>query len=343
MSASLRAERTPAPVPPDDPLERLVARFTSHLATERRASRHTVLAYGGDLRTLMAYARARSARARLEDIDKLLLRSWLAELARAVTPTTLSRKLASVRAFFGWLERETLVAKNPASLLASPKLRRKLPRFVAASAAAEIMEAPAASAISEVERARDTALLEVLYGSGLRVSELVGLDLGHVALDEASLRVLGKGKKERIVPLGSVAKTAVERYLERRPELRHPRTGAQDERALFLSKKGQRLGVRRVQTLVQRYGALGAGRGDLHPHALRHSCATHLLEGGADLRAIQELLGHSSLSTTQRYTHVSLDQLMAVYDRAHPLARRGGRGARPRSDGTPGGTRRTGG
>jgi integrase/recombinase XerC len=339
MSASPRA---PVAVPPDDPLERLVARFTSHLAAERRASRHTVLAYGSDLRALMAYARTRGSRARLEDIDKLLLRSWLAELARAVTPTTLSRKLASVRAFFGWLERETLVAKNPASMLSSPKLRRKLPRFVAASAAAEIMEAPALAAASEVERARDTALLEVLYGSGLRVSELVGLDLSHLTLEEASLRVLGKGNKERIVPLGSVAKTAVERYLERRPELRHPRTGAQDERALFLSKKGVRLGVRRVQTLVQRYGALGAGRGDLHPHALRHSCATHLLEGGADLRAIQELLGHSSLSTTQRYTHVSLDQLMAVYDRAHPLARRNGRMARSKGDGTPAGTRRTG-
>jgi integrase/recombinase XerC len=341
MSASPRVEPPPV-VPADDPLERLVGRFTSHLATERRASRHTVLAYGSDLRALMAYVRSRSRRPVLEDIDKLMLRSWLAELARAVTPTTLSRKLASVRAFFGWLERETRVTKNPASLLASPKLRRKLPRFVAASAAAEVMEAPAATAISEVERARDTALLEVLYGSGLRVSELVGLDLAHVTLDEASLRVLGKGNKERIVPLGSVAKTAVEHYLQRRPELRHPRTGAQDERALFLSTKGARLGVRRVQTLVQRYGALGAGRGDLHPHALRHSCATHLLEGGADLRAIQELLGHSSLSTTQRYTHVSLDQLMAVYDRAHPLARKSGRAPRPKADGTPGGTRRPG-
>ncbi len=336
MSASSRAAGPPGPIPPDDPLERLVTRFTSHLAAERRASRHTVLAYGGDLRALMAFARARTPRPALEVIDKLLLRSWLAELARAVTPTTLSRKLASVRAFFGWLERETLVSKNPASMLSSPKLRRKLPRFVAASAAAEIMDAPASAAVSEVERARDTALLEVLYGSGLRVSELVGLDLTHVSLEEASLRVLGKGNKERIVPLGSVAKGAVERYLTRRPELRHPRTGSQDERALFLSKKGVRLGVRRVQTLVQRYGALGAGRGDLHPHALRHSCATHLLEGGADLRAIQELLGHSSLSTTQRYTHVSLDQLMSVYDRAHPLARKNGRLARTKSDGTRG-------
>jgi integrase/recombinase XerC len=342
MSATERAASAPPAVSPDDPLERLVARFTTHLATERRASRHTVLAYGSDLRALMAHVRERSSRPKLEDIDKLMLRGWLAELARAVTPTTLSRKLASVRAFFAWLERETLVSKNPASLLSSPKLRRKLPRFVAASAAAEVMEAPAAAPISEVERARDTALLEVLYGSGLRVSELVGLDLSHIALEEASLRVLGKGNKERIVPLGSVAKTAVERYLERRPELRHPRTGAQDERALFLSKKGVRLGVRRVQTLVQRYGALGAGRGDLHPHALRHSCATHLLEGGADLRAIQELLGHSSLSTTQRYTHVSLDQLMAVYDKAHPLARRSGRLARTKGDRTPGGAGPTG-
>jgi integrase/recombinase XerC len=338
----MTSPREPAAVPPDDPLERLVARFMSHLATERRASAHTVLAYGSDLRGLMAYARKRASEPRLEDIDKLLLRSWLAELARAVTPVTLSRKLASVRAFFGWLERETLVGKNPASLLSSPKLRRKLPRFVSASAAAEIMEAPTASGVSELSRARDTALLEVLYGSGLRVSELVGLDLGHVALEESSLRVLGKGKKERIVPLGSVAKDALSRYLTRRSELRHPRTGAQDEQAVFLSEKGARLGVRRVQTLVQRYGALGAGRGDLHPHALRHSCATHLLEGGADLRAIQELLGHSSLSTTQRYTHVSLDQLMAVYDRSHPLAKKSGRMARSGTAPTPAGPRRSG-
>jgi integrase/recombinase XerC len=317
----------------DDALERLVVRFTTHLLTERRASEHTVLAYGSDLRALFEYVRGRVTRAGIQDIDKLMLRSWLAELARNVSPTTLSRKLASVRTFFGFLERESLVQKNPARELSSPKLRRKLPRFLGASAAAEVMEAPLAAAVSEIERARDTALLEVLYGSGLRVSELVGLDLAHVALDEASLRVLGKGKKERIVPIGGKAKSAIEHYLTRRPELRHPKTGAQDDKALFLSCRGARLGVRRVQTLVQRYGGLGAGRGDLHPHALRHSCATHLLEGGADLRAIQELLGHSSLSTTQRYTHVSLDQLMAVYDRAHPLARP--RGKKPRKRGVP--------
>jgi integrase/recombinase XerC len=320
-----RAGRTsPTPPPADDELEKLGARFTAHLATERRASPHTVLAYGRDLSGLFEYVRARSSPARIQDIDKLTLRAWLAEVSRTVSPTTLSRKLASVRAFFGWLERETLVARNPASQLSSPKLRRKLPRFLGAQAAGEVMEAPDGTAIGPIERARDSALLEVLYGSGLRVSELVGLDLEHVELRDASLRVLGKGKKERIVPIGSKASVALERYLSGRLELRHPRTGAQDERALFLGRTGARLGVRRVQTLVRRYGGIGAGRGDLHPHALRHSCATHLLEGGADLRAIQELLGHSSLSTTQRYTHVSLDQLMAVYDKAHPLARRPG-------------------
>jgi len=250
------------------------------------------------------------------------LRSFLGELSRTVSPPTIGRKLASVRTFFGWLERESVVRKNPAAALASPKLRRKLPLFLSADAAGEVMRVPLDAAVSQAERVRDAAMLEVLYGSGLRVSELVGLDLDHVAFERDELRVLGKGKKERLVPLGGKAREAILAYLGSRPELRNERTGAQDPRALFLGRRGTRLGVRRVQTLVHRYGALGAGRSDLHPHALRHSCATHLLEGGADLRAIQELLGHSSLATTQRYTHVSLDQLMRVYDRAHPLARR---------------------
>lgn len=281
-----------------------------------------MLAYGRDLDELLRFVRARSSRAaRLADIDKFLLRSWLGELSRGMSPPTLARKLSSVRAFFAWLEREGLTRDNPAALLKSPKLRRKLPKFLSADQAGEVMEAPLALGGSEPERLRDAALLEMLYGSGLRVSELVGMDLDHLALEREEVRVLGKGKKERVVPIGSKARAALGAYLERRPELRHPRTGRQDARSLFLGRRGTRLGVRRVQTLVQRYGALGAGRGDLHPHALRHSCATHLLEGGADLRAIQELLGHTSLSTTQRYTHVSLDQLVAVYDRAHPMAK----------------------
>ena len=315
----------PAAPPPelvDDALSKLVKRFTEHLASERRASRHTVIAYGGDLEALARFVRKRVTRpAKLEDIDKLTLRGWLAELARDVAPVTLGRKLASVRTFFAWLERETLVRRNPAAELASPKLRRKLPTFLGPEAAAEVMAAPLATAVSEPERLRDAALLEVLYGSGLRVSELVGLDLDHVSFETEEMRVLGKGKKERLVPLGTKAREALLSYLQKRPELRDERTGAQDARALFLGQRGARLGVRRVQTLVQRYGASGAGRADLHPHALRHSCATHLLEGGADLRAIQELLGHSSLSTTQRYTEVDAAQLLAVYNAAHPRAR----------------------
>jgi len=306
-----------------DALGRLIERFREHLATERRASPHTVLAYVRDLTALAEYTRERrDGSARLEDIDKLLLRSFLAELSRTVAPPTIARKLASVRTFFGWLERESLVRKNPASALASPKLRRKLPLFLSAEAAGEVVQVPLDAAVSQAERVRDAALLEVLYGCGLRVSELVGMDLDHVAFEREELRVLGKGNKERLVPLGSKARDAILAYLNERPSLRNERTGAQDPRALFLGRRGTRLGVRRVQTLVQRYGGLGAGRSDLHPHALRHSCATHLLEGGADLRAIQELLGHSSLATTQRYTHVSLDQLLSVYDRAHPLAHR---------------------
>jgi integrase/recombinase XerC len=307
-----------------DALGRLLLRFQEHLKSERRASPHTVLAYGRDVASLCEYTRAkrRAGEATIADIDKLLLRSFLGELSRTVTPPTIARKLASVRTFFGWLEREGIVRKNPAAALASPKLRRKLPTFLSADAAEQVVTVPLEAAVSAAERVRDAAMLEVLYGCGLRVSELVGLDLDHVALEREEVRVLGKGNKERIVPLGTKAREAIVEYLKARPELRNERTGAQDPEALFLGRRGTRLGVRRVQILVHRYGGLGAGRSDLHPHALRHSCATHLLEGGADLRAIQELLGHSSLATTQRYTHVSLDQLLGVYDRAHPLARR---------------------
>ncbi len=305
-----------------DGLGKLVERFGEHLSHERRASAHTVAAYGRDLAALASFVRERCrGRAELGDVDRMLLRTWLGELARVVSPPTIARKLASLRAFFAYLEREGIARENPAKLLSSPKLRRKLPTFVNASAAGEVMQAPLSTSAPVAERLRDAALLELLYGSGLRVSELCALDLDHLSLESGEVRVLGKGRKERIVPLGSKASAAIESYLAQRGELVNQR-GSQHPRALFLGRRGTRLGVRRVQTLVQRYGALGAGRADLHPHALRHSCATHMLEGGADLRSIQELLGHSSLATTQRYTHVSLDQLFAVYDRAHPLARR---------------------
>jgi len=315
-----------------DELARILARFEEYLRSERRASPHTVSAYRRDLASLASFVRARNRGvAGLAALDKFTLRAWLGELAKQVAPPTISRKISSVRALCDYLTRVGELSSNPSATLASPKLRRKLPRFLAAEAAAEVMDAPGALTTGrEIEHLRDAVALELLYGSGLRVSELASLDLEQLALDSAEVRVLGKGRKERIVPLGSKALQALDAYLPRRHELRHPRSGAQDEKALLLGRLGKRLGVRWLQALVRRYGALGAGRSDLHPHALRHSCATHMLEGGADLRAIQEMLGHTSLSTTQRYTHVSLDQLLAVYDRAHPLAQMPGPSSNPR-------------
>ncbi len=308
----------------DDALARSIGDFVEHLSGERRASQHTVSAYRSDLEQLAGFVRQRKkGRVAIAQIDKLLLRAWLGELARSRSPASIARKLAAVRAFFTWLVRRGVVRENPASLLSSPKLEKKLPRFVSAAVAAEVVTVPVEQEAGRpAERLRDAAALELLYGCGLRVSELAGLDLLDVSLEQAQVRVLGKGKKERIVPLGKPAIAALEAYLAERAAIRHPKSGHQDPGALLLARNGGRLGIRRLQTLVRRYGILGAGRPDLHPHALRHSCATHMLEGGADLRAIQEMLGHSSLSTTQRYTHVSLDQLLGVYDRAHPLAKK---------------------
>ena len=318
--ASVASE--PAPPAREDELGRALGRFRQYLASERRASPHTVSAYLRDLEALASYVRARNeGSANLASLDKFTLRAWLGELSRVVAPPTIARKISSVRALCEFLLRAGELRQNPTATLASPKTRRKLPRFLAPEAAAEVMNAPLQQERGrDVCHLRDALALELLYGSGLRVSELAQLDLGQISIGQGEVRVLGKGRKERIVPLGSKSLAALAAYLPRRSELAHPRTGALDPSALLLGQLGKRLSVRWLQALVQRYGALGAGRSDLHPHALRHSCATHMLEGGADLRAIQEMLGHSSLSTTQRYTHVSLDQLLAVYDRAHPLA-----------------------
>lgn len=300
-----------------------VERFAEYLELERRASPHTVLAYRRDLAGLLAYLRGSLDReARLTDVTRFALRSWLGNVGEGLAPSSIARKLSSVRALYVFLGRTGVVRENPAALLRSPKLNRGLPLVLRPEAASEVVESPDVGPLgNDVEKARDRAFLELLYGSGLRVSELAALDLEAVDLKACEVRVLGKGRKERLVPISGKAASALAAYLALRRELCHPRTGLLDAQALLLTRRGRRLGVRQIQKLVQRYGALGAGRSDLHPHALRHSCATHLLEGGADLRVIQEILGHSSLSTTQRYTHVSLDRLLTVYDQAHPLAR----------------------
>jgi integrase/recombinase XerC len=254
----------------------------------------------------------------VRELDVYLLRGWLGKLAgEGMAAASVARKVSAVRTWMRWLRKRGVISTSPADQLASPKVARGLPTLLSVDAAKEVVEtATPATPIG----ARDRALLELLYGSGLRVSETCALDVTDVSLPEATARVLGKGGKERTVPLGRRCVEALGAWLAQRPRVVHPRTGAQDPRALLLGAHGRRLAVRVAFRIVRQYGALGVGRPDVHPHALRHTCATHMLDGGADLRAIQEMLGHARLSTTQRYTHVSMEQLMRVYDAAHPLA-----------------------
>jgi integrase/recombinase XerC len=298
-----------------------VRAFARYLETELRASRNTQSAYGNDLASLRAFAQEKrsAAIADVQEVDIYLLRSWLGALARTLSAGSVARKVAAVRSWMRFLRRRGHLRTSPAEQLALPKVRRPLPTLVSVDSARAVVESPAPETC---RGARDRALLEVLYGSGLRVSELCALDLEAVDLATGEARVRGKGNRERVVPLGRECVAALHRWLAARPQMVHPKSGAQDPVALFLAIRGQRLGRRAVFSIVRRYGASGAGRADLHPHALRHTCATHMLDGGADLRAIQDLLGHAKLSTTQRYTHVSMEHLMRVYDAAHPLARK---------------------
>jgi len=294
-------------------LRKAIAQFLVHLEGERRASPHTVSAYRRDLGQLCDYIEERLERPPLlVDVDILMLRGFFGKRTRGAKASTIARKMAAARSFYRYLEKRRLTRTNPASELTMPKLIRPMPVFLDAETMAEVVETPDSGTVAGV---RDRAILETLYGAGLRVSELCGIDVDALDLELGEVRVLGKGSKERIVPLGGYAVAALRAYLARRHEL------DPHDRALFLSSRGRRISVRSVQLLVKRNGMLAAGRADLHPHALRHSYATHLLDGGADLRAIQELLGHSSLAVTQRYTHTSIEGLMKVYDAAHPLAR----------------------
>jgi integrase/recombinase XerC len=301
-------------------LEESLEAFLRYLETERRAAARTVTEYRADLNGLATFVRGRAGQggADIGAIDVYVLRAWLSSLARRLAPPTIGRRVAAVRTWMRWLRRRGYIASCPADELATPKVRRGLPTLLSVDAAKRVVEAPEGEGPSPV---RDRAILELLYGSGLRVSELCGLDLDALDLRSATARVLGKGNRERAVPLGTPCVDALGRWLAERPAMVHRKTGWQDPRAVFLTARGARLQPRAVRRLVHRYGAEGSGRADLHPHALRHTCATHMLDGGADLRAIQELLGHASLSTTQRYAHVSMEHLMRVYDAAHPLAR----------------------
>ena len=279
----------------------------------RGAAQKTLSAYGVDLRQLAEWASAQ--RVRPEQVDLRVLRRYAARLGDdRPAPTTVARKLAAIRAFFRVLREHGLVEQNPADLLPSPKRPQKLPRALKPSEVAALLDRIPAATPLEL---RDRAIFEVAYACGLRAEELVNLDVGSIDFDAETVRVEGKGSKTRLVPVGEAALRAVSRYLERsRPAL----SAGNAEPALFLSKSGRRLSTSDVRRRLRTWEQQAAIQGGISPHALRHSFATHLLEGGADLRAIQELLGHASVSTTQIYTRVDSARLKTAYARSHPRA-----------------------
>ncbi|MBX3248205.1 MAG: tyrosine recombinase XerC [Myxococcales bacterium] len=303
--------------------------FLVYLGAERRASPRTCASYRRDLEGFRDWLEGERLPLDAKRHELIVLRRWLASLFGKVAPATMARRISTLRSFYRFLLRKGVIRQSPAALLQSPKTPKGLPRFLTVEDAFRVVEAPEADEPRAPKlRVRDRALLELLYGSGLRVSELATLTLRQLDLGAREARVIGKGDKERVVPLGREAFAALQEYLAIRGQFapRGEERDANDPRPhpeiVFVGQFGTPLTPRQVQNIVRRYGILGAGRSDLHPHALRHTCATHLLDAGADLRSIQELLGHASLSTTQRYTHVSIDRLMEVYDTAHPLAKK---------------------
>jgi len=300
----------------DDPTHAAVARdagaerYLTHLRVERRASPHTLRAYAAELDRLASHLGG--AGVDWAEVDTDRLRRFLAERGADVGRRSLGRTVAVLRGFFAFLARRGEIATSPATPLRTPRHTRTLPRFVAEKDLARV--ATLEGTIGDARAARDAALLEVLYGSGLRAGEAVKLDWRDVSLAQRQVHVrAGKGGKDRIVPLTSTARRALRALADLSP-------GAAGSRPVFVNARGTRLDVRSVGRLVGRR-LRAAGLDEVNPHALRHSCATHLLDSGADLRAIQELLGHASLSTTQRYTDIDAERLLEVYDRAHPRAK----------------------
>ena len=297
---------------PMSEVERQIGRFLEELQ-RNNASPHTIAAYESDLRQFLDYFSPPGVEPPgPAEFDVLKVREWLAGLyGQKLSAVSMRRKLAALRVFFRFLVREGLAPMNAPRLLRTPRAPKKLPDVMTAEQANTLLDGVAAGKLERPHPARDLAILELLYGCGLRVSELVGLNLDDLDRSERWLRVRGKGRKERQVPFGGKAAEALERYLAER---------SSREMALFLNHRGGRLTDRGVRGIVKLYATLIAGDSSVHPHSFRHAFATHLLGDGADLRSIQELLGHARLSTTQKYTQVTLTDLMAVYDRSHPKA-----------------------
>jgi integrase/recombinase XerC len=313
-----------------------IEHFTKYLLYERNASPATIRSYRNDLNLLYEFLTPPGEKTMpLGEVDHRIIRefvSWLYD--RKQQKASVARKLAALRTFFKFCVREKITKQNPARLISTPKIPKRVPRVLTAEELNRFLDGlPGGSAGRKQARrksqtgddailipCRDRAILELLYASGLRVSELVGLSIGNLDRAGQMVRVLGKGRKERVVPYGAKAEQALEAYLPLRAKLLvHPHTKPCPE-AVFLNNRGGRLSGKSIRQLVKSYARLANVNWDLHPHSLRHAFATHLLADGADLRAIQELLGHASLTSTQRYTQASIEQLMAVYDKAHPHA-----------------------
>ena len=291
--------------------------FLRYLKIERNASELTLKSYSEDFGSLLDYFRDRVGEiGEPGAIHITQLRGYVSYLNECeYARTTIARRLASLRSFFRYCQREGLVTSNPAKALRTPRVGRKLPHFLTADQIAKLLESPPAN---EPEGIRDRAILETLYSAGLRVAELVGLNIANWDRDANIIRVFGKGKKERIAPIGRYAAKALYRWLEVRKEA--PDAGPEDQDALFLNRFGTRLTTRSVGRMLEKHLTITGLDRLTTPHTLRHSFATHLLDGGADLRAVQELLGHKSLTTTQIYTHVSTKRLKETYEQAHPHA-----------------------
>jgi integrase/recombinase XerC len=299
--------------------EELLTGYLRHLRGQRNLAEHTVRAYRTDLLTLFTHL-DRLGMDSLDQVDLRSLRSWLAkEHTLGHARTTLQRRAAAVRVFFAWAHESGHVTTDPAANLRSPKTTRVLPPTLERATAAQMLDEAIATAreTGGPVAARDVAVMEVLYSTGIRVSELCGLDLNDLDRDRQVIRVFGKGSKERTVPLGAPALGAIEAWLaDARPRLHTDQSG----QAIFIGERGKRIDPRVVRRIVHRSLRLTEGAPDLGPHGLRHAMATHLLEGGADLRSVQEILGHASLATTQIYTHVTNERLRSAFEQAHPRA-----------------------
>lgn len=306
-------------------MEQLLSQFFEHLRYERNVSQHTLRNYQSDLEQFvdhLAPAHPKNGKRdlpALTDIDHITIREWLAALHTAQKKkSSIARKLAALRTFFQFLVREGVLEQNPAKLVSTPRLEKKLPKHLSIDEAVKFIETPD---IDTDLGKRDRAMLELMYATGVRVAELTKLNLGHIDFRNRLIRVTGKRRKERIVPFGEPALDALKSYLDVRDGfLNNAPISEREPEALFLNYQGTRITTRSVGRMVEKYIRVCAGRNDISPHALRHSFATHLLDSGADLRDIQELLGHARLSSTQIYTHVSMEKLIQVYDKAHPKA-----------------------